>query len=263
METVLTFAKDHYGDAAITLVFFVLLIYVKSGINVVSEWNRRPVLRFGHLSRILGPGIEWIWPFIEDAMGDISIRETVWPMKVERVQTHDNIPITLALNVTSKVEEQNVRKIILVSSEPGKGMYQRAVSATSECISGMELDAILHDRASLSDKLVTMLNSRIAHWGQTIIAVEIQDISITDDSIQEAIALKARAVKEGQAEIARAQFQFQVAQELNKAAQAYSDVGRWMKGTEVLLEMCRSAENNTILIPTDMVEGLAKLIPRG
>lgn len=254
--------ENNEGTIAVAVVVLVMVWYILAGLNVVTEWMRRPLLRFGRYNRTLGPGITWAEPFTNRPLDDVPINEEVWELQVKHIQTHDNVPITISLILTSKIDENNVRKYVTAVLDGDEAIEQRTLAVVSECVSGLELDQILHDRETLHDKLIRLLNSRTSHWGILIVAIEFKDISITDESIQNAIALKARAVKEGEAEIARAEVQFRIAEELNKAAAEYTEMGRWMKGTEVLLEMCRSAENNTILVPTDMVEGLARIIPK-
>lgn len=258
MESIFGISIERIGEALLALA---VLIYFLKGINIVQEWMRRPVLRFGRYVATLGPGFSWCEPFTTRTLEDVPINEEVWALTIEHIQTHDNVPITLDLILTSRIDEANVKKYITAVLDGDDAIEERTLAVASECVSGWELDKILHDREKLHDKLIALLNARTSHWGILIVAIEFKDISITDESIQQAIALKARAVKEGEAELARAAVQVEIAKELNKAAAEYTEQGRWMKGTEVLLELGRSAENNTILIPTDMVEGLARLIP--
>jgi regulator of protease activity HflC (stomatin/prohibitin superfamily) len=86
-----------------------------------------------------------------------------------------------------------------------------------------------------------------------VIAVELRDVKITDESIQEAIALKARAAKEAEAEMVRAEAQVAIAKELSLAAKELTTDGWRLKAMETTLELCRSAENNTILVPTELL----------
>jgi regulator of protease activity HflC (stomatin/prohibitin superfamily) len=101
----------------------------------------------------------------------------------------------------------------------------------------------------------------VKEWGVTVTAVEITDIKITDSSIEQAIALKAKAQKEADAELERALRQPEISKHLNAAAQILTADGWRLKGFEVLVEMTRSAENNTILIPTEITSMLADNLP--
>ena len=42
-----------------------ILIYLASGIKIIKEWERAPVLRLGRYTGLKGPGIFWIIPGID------------------------------------------------------------------------------------------------------------------------------------------------------------------------------------------------------
>lgn len=241
-----------------SIVGLLALVWLLCGINIVNEWERRPILRFGRYVRTLGPGFSWTEPFTHRRLEDVAINESVWQLEVSNVQTHDNVPIAFRLILTSKVDENNVQKYVVIVTDGDDAVEQRTLSTVSECVSRSELDEILHDRETLYNDITTLLQERISHWGIHILAVEFQDIRITDASIEQAISMKARASKEAEAELARARMQAQIAEELKKAAALYDADAKWLKGTETLLELCRSAENNTVLVPTDLLDGLAR-----
>ena len=199
--------------------------------------------------------------YLPEAGGYSDQRGSVGSGSGQSIQTHDNVPITLTLILTSRIDEENVKKYVTVVMDGDEAIEQRTLAVVSEAVSGLTLDQILHDRVKLHDTLVDLLNSRVSHWGIVILAIEFKDIKITDPSIEQAIAMKARAGKEAEAELVRAQAQFDIAEQLNKAANTYTPEGRWLKGQETILEMSRSAQNNTIFIPTDILEGLARIIP--
>jgi regulator of protease activity HflC (stomatin/prohibitin superfamily) len=167
------------------------------------------------------------------------------------------VPVKFNLILTQRISEDKVKDWFLNVDDGYEALWQRAVATASEVVSGTELDSILHDREKLYGKMVASLQSRVATWGITIIAIEIKDISIVDEAIQEAIAMKARASKEAEAELVRAEKQKQIAVALKEAADIYDDKSRWLKGIETLTELCRSAENNTIMVPTDLLSTLA------
>lgn len=235
------------------------LLYLLSGINIVNEWERRPVLRFGKYVRTLGPGLSWTEPFTNRRLEDIAVNDEVWDLEIENVQTKDNIPITFNLVLTSRVDEQHVKKYVVAVSDGDEAVDRRTLACASQVVSASNWDEILHHRDRIYGQMQQLLTDRISVWGMKIIAVEITDLRITDSSIEQAISLKAKATKEAEAEIARAEAQVAVAEALKKAGEIYNEETRWLKGNETLLELCRSGSNNTILVPTDLVESLARV----
>ena len=61
-------------------------------------------------------------------------------------------------------------------------------------------------------------------------------------------------MKEAQAELARAEMQAEIVARLNKAARDLEPAGWRLKTIEVLVELTRSAQNNTILIHANLAE---------
>lgn len=58
----------------------------------------------------------------------------------------------------------------------------------------------------------------MSQWGVLVYAVEIKDLKVADPDIERSIAMKARAVKEAEAELKRAEMQVEIARQLKEAA---------------------------------------------
>ncbi len=245
----------------VVLYFFGLFVaYIVTGINVIEQWNRRPVLFLGKYVATKGPGFCWIEPALHKTLEDVLVIDDTLQLNVANVQTHDNVPIAFNLVLTDRVI--NAEKYIVEVADADDSIQQRALATVTECVGNTELDNILHDRTKLNQEIQRSLQTRVGNWGVQIIAVELKDIKITDPQIEQAIAQKAKAGKEAEAELVRAEMQLQITKKL-KAAAAEMDESTWrLKGIEAMLELCRSASNNTVIIPNDIVQSLATLMPK-
>jgi regulator of protease activity HflC (stomatin/prohibitin superfamily) len=238
-----------------------ILAYLANGINIVDQWNRRPVMFFGKYVRTLGPGISWVEPLTYNMLSDINVQDTVIEVEAEEVQTKDNVGVGLVGVLTYCIAESNVRAAVLNVRDVYDSTLQRALSTLTDTTGTTDLDGLLEHRDNFCNTIAKTLGERVGGWGVTVKAFELKGFTVLDDAIAEAVAMKARAQKEGAAEVVRAQLQEQVTTALNTAAAAYTPQGRWLKGMETLIELARSANNNTIMIPTDLTESLAKLLP--
>jgi regulator of protease activity HflC (stomatin/prohibitin superfamily) len=257
MET-LKFFMDNWLIFAVSSV---AVLYLVIGINIVSEWERVPVMRFGRYARTLGPGITWLEPFTHHTLPEVDTRQRVITLTMNEgssLQTHDNVPISFVTVLTKQVDVDNVKKFTVAVTDGDKALEMRTLATVSEVVSRTELNTLLHDRDHVSNAICKLIQERVLDWGVNIIAVEIRDVKITDDSLQEAIALKARAGKEAEAEMVRAAAQVEIARELSLAATELSEGGWKLKGMETLTEMTRSATNNTVVIPSNLVQSLAE-----
>lgn len=228
-----------------------ILIYGLAGCNVINEWDRRPVLKLGRYVRTAGPGFAWVDPTIHSTMDDVSLQDEVNTLEIEHLQTHDNVPIALSIAITCRVLD--VQQSIVAVDDVWDAMEERAIAAVTHAGGEALLDEIMHKRDELQNKVEKTLKANVSGWGIEIIAVQIKNVKITDESIEKAISMKARASKEADAELVRAKMQEQIAQHLNLAAETYTQDGKWLKGMETMLELCRSAENNTVIVPTQLL----------
>jgi regulator of protease activity HflC (stomatin/prohibitin superfamily) len=233
-----------------------VLLYAVAGINMVKEWMRRPITLFGRYDRTVGPGLVWVDPIFHRRLGDVSVRDWVTELRIGGVQTHDNVPISFNLIMTTRVDEARVRDYTVEVSSGYEATRQRALASVTEIVGNHELDGILHDRARFYVEVRDSLARKVADWGVLVKAVELKDLQITDAQIQQAIAMKARAGKEADAELVRAAMQLHIAGKLVEAAAALTPDAWRLKELEVLVELTRSAQNNTLLIPTTLLKGL-------
>jgi len=263
--TVLAFVLDRAADASgasvprVGLLGYLLglaILYLLAGINVVREWERRPIMLLGRYVRTIGPGLEWVDPIFHRGLDDVSVRDVVNELRIGGVQTHDNVPISFNLIMTTRVGEDRVKDFVVQVASGYEATRQRALASVTEIVGNHELDAILHDRGKFYAEVRDSLQTKVAGWGVIVKAVELKDLQITDEQIQQAIAMKARAGKEADAELVRAAMQLHIAGKLVEAAAALTPDAWRLKELEVLVELTRSAQNNTILIPTTLLKGL-------
>jgi regulator of protease activity HflC (stomatin/prohibitin superfamily) len=235
------------------------LFFLLGGINVVNEWKRRPILLFGRYTATIGPGLAWIEPIFHRRLEDVAVRDVVNELRIGGVQTHDNVPISFNLIMTTRVDQGRVKDFIVQVANGYEATRQRALASVTEIVGNHELDAILHNRGQFYSEVRDSLQEKVAAWGVKVVAVELKDLQITDEQIQQAIAMKARAGKEADAELVRAAMQLHIAEKLVEAAGALTPDGWRLKELEVLVELTRSAQNNTLLIPTNLLKGLQEI----
>lgn len=233
------------------------ICYVTAGLYAVDEWERRPVLRLGRFSRIIGPGLCWVTPWFNTVLGAEDMRDDVWSYDVENVPTHDNVRLSVTIVLTTKLisVEQFIRNV----SDGWDAVEQRGIAAVTEAVGKTTLDDFLQKREEVGDVIEKDLFVTLRKWGIELIAMEIRDFKISDENTERAIAMKAKAEKEAQAELVRANMQREIALALAKAGAAMTDQAWKLKGMETLIELCRSAENNTILIPTHLQDIMATI----
>lgn len=257
MDSALSFLSSNWPWMLSAIVLF---FYLLSGLHFVDQWKQYPIMRFGRYIGTLKAGPQWREPFTNRVLDAIDIRQQVLTfamMEGTSLQTHDNVPISFDTILT--MQHEDVQKFTLGVTDGDTALHMRTLATVSEIASKTELNDLLHRREEFCKAVAELLQERVLEWGIGIHAVEVRDVKITDESIQEAIALKARAAKEADAELVRAEAQIKIANELSLAAAALTPDGWKLKNLEVMLELCRSAENNTILLPTAAMDAISAL----
>lgn len=232
--------------------------YVLCWINVINEWERRPVLLFGRYVNTAGPGLRVIEPLFYTTLQDVPVQDIVVEVAAEAVQTSENVSVNLTGLLTYRIDADNVKNAVVQVEDVNGSIHKRALSTLVDAAGKVDLTHLLASRDEFCESIAKMLVERVKEWGVTVKAFELKGFKINDPDVEQAIAMKARAEKEGEAELTRAGYQLQVAEKLNAAAATFDDKGRWLKGMEVLVELTRSANNNTVLIPTDLLGVLAQ-----
>ena len=251
--------------SVISLKAFILVLigwYLLNWVNIIQEWDRRPVLLFGRYKGAYGPGFVLLEPFFHTFLSDISVQDIVVTISVPQAQTSDNVGITVEGVLTYRINADRIRDAVVEVEDVHGSVDERATSTLADEIGKSDLVQLLEHRDTFSGTINTTVGARVARWGVTAQAFELKKLKITDTAVEQAIAMKARAQKEGEAELTRARMQEQIAAALNQAAATYNDQGRWLKGIETLVELCRSANNNTLLIPTNLAQSLSSLLPK-
>src|SRR5258708_24937171 len=77
--TALVFVLDRAGAAVprLGLLGYLLglaFLYLLGGINVVREWERRPIMLLGRYVKTIGPGLAWVAPIFHRPLDDVAGR---------------------------------------------------------------------------------------------------------------------------------------------------------------------------------------------
>lgn len=194
---------------AITLAFlFLVAITVFKGARIVPQGSKWVVQRLGKFQSTLGPGLNFIIPFIDSVSYKITTKDIVMEVPAQEVITRDNVVIVV-----------NAMAFINIIS-PEKAVYgvenytmaiQNLVQTSLRSITGeMNLDDALCSRDMIKTKLKATISDDIADWGITLKSVEIQDIK-PSSTMQSAMEEQAAAERQRRAAVTRADGEKQAA----------------------------------------------------
>ncbi len=79
------------GNAVFLAIAFFILLCIWLGVRIVPQSEKHVVERFGRLRAVLGPGINFIVPFLDRVAHKISVLERQLPTAHQDAITTDNV----------------------------------------------------------------------------------------------------------------------------------------------------------------------------
>jgi regulator of protease activity HflC (stomatin/prohibitin superfamily) len=228
---------------AVLLVLAVLL----SGLKVINEWERIPVLRLGRYVGLRGPGIIYLIPFIDKAPVRVSTRLQTVSFRTEQTLTSDNVPV----NVDAVMYDKPVdcEKVFLNVESYTDATNWAAQTTLREVIGKVDLNELLAERDKVGQNLRAIIDEKTEAWGIKVTSVEVKDVVIPRE-LQDSMSKQAQAERERMARVTLATAELQSAQKMIEAAKMYEDSAegltlRWMN---ILYEIGQQQGTNTLMI---------------
>ena len=241
-------------EGTIGFIAFVVVIFVLSGIRVLREWERMPVLRLGRYVGLKGPGIIYLIPLIDRAPMKISTRLDTIQFRTESTLTKDNVPV----NVDSVLYMRPVdlEKAVLQVENYLQASQLASQTTLREVIGKVSLNELLAEREKVGARLREIIDEKTEAWGIKVTAVEVRDV-IIPSNLQDAMSRQAQAERERMARVTLATAKFEASQKMIEAAKAYeaSPTGLRLRWMNILYELGQQSQTNTImLVPAVMPE---------
>ncbi len=237
----------------IIVVFAVILIfiYILSGIRIVKEWERAPVLRLGRYTGLRGPGIFWIIPGIDKIPSIISTRIQTYSFRSEQSLTRDNVPVSIDAVLFFRVID--VEKTVLEVEQYQTATQWVAQTTLREVTGQAELDEVLAERDKIAHHMQELVDEKTENWGIKIMSVEIRDV-VVPGRLQEAISRQAEAERERRARITLSQAEKEAAKGMIEAANQYIDnpVAMELRWINLLFEAATEGGATIMLIPANI-----------
>lgn len=244
----------------IAFIVFIVVIFLLSGIRVLREWERVPVLRLGRYVGMRGPGLIYIVPIIDRVPLKISTRLDTIQFRTESTLTKDNVPV----NVDSVLymKPVDLEKSVLQVENYYQATQLAAQTTLREVIGKVELNDLLAEREKVGATLRQIIDEKTEAWGIKVTAVEVRDV-IIPGSLQDAMSRQAQAERERIARVTLATAEYEASQKMIEAAKMYeqSPDGLRLRWMNILYELGQQSGSNTImLVPANMPEaGVAQI----
>jgi regulator of protease activity HflC (stomatin/prohibitin superfamily) len=232
----------------------VVALFLLSGIRVLKECERMPILRLGRYIGLRGPGLTYLIPIIDRAPVRISTRLDTIQFRTESTLTKDNVPVNVDSVLYMRPVE--IEKAVLSVENFFQATQLAAQTTLREVIGKVELNELLAEREKVGGHLREIIDEKTEAWGIKVTAVEVRDV-IIPTILQDAMSRQAQAERERIARVTLATAEFEAAQKMIEAARMYetSREGLRLRWMNILYELGQQAGSNTImLVPSVMPE---------
>jgi regulator of protease activity HflC (stomatin/prohibitin superfamily) len=200
---------------AIGIPVVVVVVCILMGLRTLYEYQRGVIFRLGKYAGMKGPGLRWIWPFI-DQMVKVDLRTIARDVPPQDIITKDNV--TVQVNAVVFMRVMNPDKAILEVDNYLYNTSQLSQTTLRSVLGQAELDDLLTKRDELNDKLQAILDADTDPWGVKVTKVEIKHVDLPAE-MQRAMAKQAEAERERRAKIIHAQGEFEASKKLAEAAE--------------------------------------------
>ncbi|GGE52249.1 SPFH domain-containing protein [Actibacterium pelagium] len=211
---------DALGGSNIVLLllaaFIILCVFL--GVRIVPQSEKHVVERFGRLHAVLGPGINFIVPFLDRVAHKISILERQLPNAQQDAITSDNVLVQVETSVFYRILEPE-RTVYRIRDVDGAIATTVAGIVRAE-IGKMELDEVQSNRAKLIEQIKALVEDAVDDWGIEVTRAEILDVNL-DQATREAMLQQLNAERARRAAVTEAEGQKR-AIELNADAELYA-----------------------------------------
>ncbi|MFQ6125415.1 MAG: SPFH domain-containing protein [Candidatus Heimdallarchaeota archaeon] len=233
------------------IALIIVLLYLLSGIRVLKEWERAPVLRLGRYSGMKGPGIIWIIPGIDRIPQKVSTRIQTYAFRSEQTLTMDNVSVSV--DAVMYFRPVDVEKVILEVEDYYSATQWAAQTTLREVMGKVELNQLLSERDEISHHLSEIIDEKTEHWGIKVTSVEVRDV-VLPQSLVDAMARQAEAQRERQARVTLATAEAEAAGKMVEASKNYLDNPgamelRWMN---LLYEATTQGSTTIIMVPANV-----------
>ena len=222
--------------------------------KIARQWARAVVLRLGRYVGLRGPGLFWIFPFVDTVPAWIDQRVITTSFAAEETLTSDTVPVNVDAVLFWMVYDPE-KAALEVQNYP-QAVSWAAQTALRDIIGRTSLSDLLRGRERIEQELQQLIDERSNPWGVTVQSVEMRDV-IIPTALQDAMSRQAQASREKQARIILGQAEVEIAKLFEKAAESYQDnpTALHLRAMNMLYEGLKE-KGAMMIVPSTAVESM-------
>lgn len=239
-------------ESAVLLVTICLALLISPSIQIVYQWERAVMLRFGRFLGIRKPGLFMLIPIVDKVAQFVDQRIRVSDFHAETTLTADTVPVNVDAIAFWIIWD--AEKAVLEVEHFNEAVVLSAQTALRNAIGKNELSVLLSERDRLGYEIQQTLDEKTSAWGITTQGVEIRDI-IIPQGLEDAMSRQAQAERERQSRIILGTAETEIAEKFAQASEKYKDnpVALHLRAMNMVYEGLRQ-KGSMIIVPSTAIE---------
>ncbi|MFD2175617.1 SPFH domain-containing protein [Rhodobacter lacus] len=190
------------GNAVMLALAAFLILAVFLGVRIVPQSEKHVVERFGRLRAVLGPGINFIVPFLDRVAHKVSVLERQLPTTRQDAITADNVLVQVDTSVFYRVTEPE--KTVYRIRDIDAAIATTVAGIVRSQIGQMELDTVQSNRSGLISHIRDNVANVVDDWGIEVTRAEILDVNL-DEATRAAMLQQLNAERARRAQVTEAE----------------------------------------------------------
>ena len=206
------------GNGVVLAIAAFIILCVWLGVRIVPQSEKHVVERFGRLRAVLGPGINFIVPFLDRVAHKISVLERQLPTAHQDAITTDNVLVKVETSVFYRITEPE--KTVYRIRDVDAAIATTVAGIVRSEIGKMELDQVQSNRSELTGHIREHVRAMVDDWGIEVTRAEILDVNL-DEATRAAMLQQLNAERARRAQVTEAEGKKR-AIELNAEGELYA-----------------------------------------
>jgi regulator of protease activity HflC (stomatin/prohibitin superfamily) len=197
------FLAEFFGQNILYLILAVFIVVcVMAGVRIVPQSEKFVVERLGRLQSVLGPGINFIVPFLDRVRHQVSILERQLPPMTQDAITSDNVLVQVETSVFYRIIEPE--KTVYRIRDVDAAISTTVAGIVRSEIGRMELDQVQANRSRLIEAVREQVSQQVDDWGIEVTRAEILDVNL-DQATRAAMLQQLNAERARRAQVTEAE----------------------------------------------------------
>ena len=234
-------------------IIVVIVFLILSCIRQIDEYERGIKFTRGKFSKIMNPGWNLVLPVFQ-SYKKVDIRTKAVDVPEQDAITKDNVSVRINAVIYYKVFDAS--KAILAVENFYYAVSQLAQTTMRNAVGEVELDELLSERETISNKICEIIDKATDPWGIKVENVELKDVALPEE-MKRVIARVAEAEREKRAVITKAEGEVEASNNLAIAADNMSKnpVAVHLRTLETINDLSSDQSNTVVFaLPIDVLK---------